>query len=175
MLISEIMCESVGGSVKIDNVNGAGAVPYNQDIDYFGFRVLMKPSTFLKLALPLEERVSVEHLVSYMRNGGAIGSPFLQLRIPDEWEPDYEWNDDGNKVIIPGDMSKPAKIAAHEGRNRMTAIMELYGDDPVEVHILPGGGYRASSLTPEMIADFNTRLIPEGRSSVLSGPFFKPI
>ena len=60
--------------VNIDNRKGAGAVPFNADIDYFGLRVDMKPSTFLKLALPLEEPTSVEGLKAHMASGGSIGA-----------------------------------------------------------------------------------------------------
>jgi hypothetical protein len=40
---------------KINNRSGIGSVPYNQEVDYFGLRVAMRPSTFLKLALPHAE------------------------------------------------------------------------------------------------------------------------
>lgn len=47
---------------RINNKTGAGAVPFNQDIDYFGAKVMMKPSIFLSLALPLttDQRTSVD-------------------------------------------------------------------------------------------------------------------
>ena len=40
---------------KLDNEKGLGVVPNNMggNPDYFGIRVMMKPSTFHKLALPL--------------------------------------------------------------------------------------------------------------------------
>lgn len=37
----------------IDNKDGWGAVPYNQEVNYFGLKVKMTPSIFLKLAAPL--------------------------------------------------------------------------------------------------------------------------
>ena len=159
--------------VKINNKTGKGAVPNNVDIDYFGLRVAMKPSTFLKLAKPLRERVSVDFLKAHIQNGGEIGAPFLQLRIPDTWEDSYEWDENDNKVDIAGDLSLPAKVVGHEGRNRMTAIMELEGDVPVEVHIFPGGWYRRKHLTPEIIGAINSALIPEDQSAPMKGPFFK--
>ena len=156
----------------IDNKHGVGATPYNQDIDYFGLRVLMRPSVFLKLALPLAEEVSVEFMVNHLKSGGSIGAPFLQLRIPGNWEEKDEWDEDDNKVTIPGNYSEPAKVVGHEGRNRMTAIIKVYGDDPVEVHILPGSFYRARHMTPEFVDAINRQLIPEGKTTAIPGPFF---
>ena len=43
------------GKPNIDNVNGKGATPNNQDVGYKGLRVLVTPSVFLKLALPLTQ------------------------------------------------------------------------------------------------------------------------
>ena len=40
--------------IIIDNRNGAGATPNNEEIDYLGFRILMKPSVFLKLDATLQ-------------------------------------------------------------------------------------------------------------------------
>jgi len=102
MRLRELLSE-----VKIDNKQGAGAVPYNQEIDYFGLRTAMRPSTFLRLAAPLGQEHSAE-LEKYIADGGAIGAPFLEIKIPMEWDD--------------GDFSKPAQVAGHEGRNRMTAV-----------------------------------------------------
>ena len=40
---------------KLDNERGLGSTPNNSNIDYMGFRTMMKPSVFLKLAKPLPE------------------------------------------------------------------------------------------------------------------------
>lgn len=143
--------------VTIDNVRGAGAVPYNQKIDYFGLRVMMKPSVFLKLALPLGQHHSAE-LEKYIADGGAIGAPFLDIKIPQAWDD--------------GDFSKFAQVSGHEGRNRMTAINKLEGDAPVEVHLLPRGGYRARDLTPEFIKKLQQGLYAEDGNNLVSGPLF---
>jgi predicted chitinase len=144
--------------VKIDNYRGWGQTPNNQDIDYFGLRVLMKPSVFLRLALPLDEPTSKNDIIKHLKNGGAIGAPTLYIIIPAEWEK--------NKF------TKKAKIKTHEGRNRMMAIEELYGDVPVEVHLIPEGGMRARHITPEIIQNLNTILIPESGSGWFYGPYF---
>jgi hypothetical protein len=143
--------------VTIDNVKGAGAVPYNQDIDYFGLRVKMKPSIFLKLALPLGQPHSAE-LEKYIADGGAIGSPFLEIKIPPEWDD--------------SDFSKFAQVAGHEGRNRITAIKKLEGDEPIEVHLIPRGGLRARDLTAEFVEKMQEGMYAERSTHLVSGPLF---
>jgi len=144
--------------VAIDNKDGAGAVPYNQDVDYFGLRTTMRPSTFLRLAAPLGQEHSAE-LEKYIADGGAIGAPFLDIAIPKEWDD--------------GDFSKPAQVMQHEGRNRMTAIRKLEGDAPIEVHIFPRGGYRARDITPEFKAALAKSLYAEKSTSLVTGPLFE--
>ena len=153
MRLRELLSE-----VKIDNQQGAGAVPYNQDVDYFGLRVMMKPSTFLRLAAPLGQEHSAE-LEKYIADGGAIGAPFLEIKIPPEWDD--------------SDFSKPAQVAGHEGRNRMTAIQKLEGDAPIEVHIFPRGGYRARDITPEFRAALVRGLQAEKATNIVAGPLFE--
>jgi len=143
---------------KIDNRNGIGAVPFNQDVDYFGLRVKMLPSVFLKLAAPLETEPSKE-LEKYIADGGAIGAPFLSISIPAAWDD--------------GDFSSPATVRNHEGRNRMTFIQKLEGDVPVEVHIFPNGGYRARDLTQDFVKNINNGLIAEKSTKYVRGPLFK--
>ena len=143
---------------KVDNVEGLGSVPYNQNVDYFGLRVMMKPSTFLDLALPLNEPRSVEHIMQHMKNGGGLGAPFLDISIPVEWEED--------------DFTQPARITGHEGRNRMLAIQKLEGDDPVEVHLLLKNGWRARHLTPDMIKELQDGITNQSRNRYVTGPLF---
>lgn len=144
----------------IDNENGAGATPNNQEVDYFGLRVLMEPTVFLGLVTPLSRKqaTSTDGLKQHISSGGKIGAPTLYVKIPPEWED--------------GDLSSPAEVTGHEGRNRMFAIKELYGDRPVEVHIIPGGGLRARHLKPEWVQALSDRLIAERSSRVVAGPLF---
>lgn len=145
---------------RIDNQNGAGAVPYNQDVDYFGLAVHMKPSMFLKLALrlPRDEALSVDGLKTHLSGGGAIGSPWFTVAIPESW-------DDGN-------FDTPAKIQNHEGRNRMYAVSELEGDEPIEVHLFFSSGYRSRDITDEFIIQLQKHMIAEKSSTVIQGPIF---
>lgn len=118
---------------------GLGTTGYNANVDYRGLRVLMKPSTFLSLAAHLPSPTSVDYIVQHMKNGGALGSPFLIVDIPEKY--------------FEGDFTdlNYAKVVGHEGRNRMLAIQKLEGDDPVEVHIFGYGEVRARDFTPEII------------------------
>jgi len=140
---------------KLDNEKGLGVVPNNMggNPDYFGIRVMMKPSTFHKLALPLpkENRSDgYKDLVNKVANDVPIASPFLSITIPDEWED--------------GDTSRPAKVNGHEGRHRMHAVKDVDGDVPVEVHIwgkFERSEMRRRHLTDEMIKEILKGLIDE--------------
>ena len=55
----------------------------------------------------------------------------------------------------------------------MTAIRKLEGDAPVEVHILPRGGYRARDITPEFKAALTKSLYAEKSTTLVSGPLFE--
>lgn len=145
--------------IKIDNVAGVGSVPDNQNINYKGLRVLMKPRTFLGLAASLRrpDATSTDHIKQELQSGKGIGAPFLVIDIPTEWENN--------------DFSKPAKVTGHEGRNRMWAVLELEGNDPTEVHLFPKG-LRARDLKPEWIDALKAHLIPEKHSVPANGPLF---
>jgi len=143
--------------VVIDNEKGLASVPLNADVDYFGLRVLMKPSTFLELSLPLPEDEDYEYLKNHIRQNKSIGAPWLDIRLPEEYQ-DQKF-------------TKIARVAGHEGRHRMTAIKMIEGDDPVETHLFFGGGWRNRDLTPEIIKSINTKLFSEYRVLML-GPFF---
>ena len=146
--------------VTIDNRDGAGATGYNANVDYRGLRVMMRPSVFLRLAAPLGGAHSAE-LERYIAQGGAIGAPFLLVEIPDSWEQ--------------GDFDSPAAVYGHEGRNRMSAVRKLEGDEPIEVHLIPAGEnreYRNRHLTAQHIKALNRWMRREKSSSIESGPLF---
>jgi len=121
------------------NGKGLGTTGYNANVNYRGLRVLMKPSTFLSLAAHLPSPTSVDYIVQHMKNGGALGSPFLIIDIPEKYF-------DGDFTGL-----NYARVVGHEGRNRMLAIQKLEGDDPVEVHLFGYGEIRARHFTPEII------------------------
>jgi len=141
---------------NIDNNTGWGAVGNNREVNYFGLRVNMTPSTFLKLAAPLNDEPNQE-MIDYIQKGGAIGSPHLYITVPEEWES--------------GDFSMPARVSGHEGRHRMKSIFKIEGDKPVEVHLFPYG-YRNRHLTPEIVNKLNKSLFAEKSRNVVLGPLF---
>ena len=142
---------------NIDNVDGWGAVPFNQEIDYRGLRTMMRPSVFLTLAANLSDPQSADDIQKHLQSGGAIGAPLLTVSIPDEWSE--------------GDFSTPAQIVSHDGRNRMLALMKINGDEPVEVHLFPQR-LRRRHLTDDIIKALNERMRKEESSVIVTGPLF---
>lgn len=141
----------------IDNQKGWGAVPNNQEVDYLGLRVKMSPKTFINLAAPLDREPS-EDIIKHIKNGGQIGSPFLIIEIPESWED--------------GDLSIPARVVGHEGRNRMLAITKTMGNNPIEVHLFFSQGLRNRHITDEFKKTLNKGLIKEKSKSIIKGPLF---
>ena len=138
------------------------------NVDYEGLRVMMKPSTFLKLAAPLGEKLNPV-LIRHMEKGGSIASPYLTIQVPKSWEEKY--------------FAEPALVVGHEGRNRMTYILHHEKDDsPIEVHLFLGftisGEMRHRELTNDMIRQINRQLYAERpnysvkKGPLLQGPFF---
>jgi hypothetical protein len=147
----------------INNDQGWGKVPNNQNVDYLGLRVNMKPSMFLKLAAPLEraDASSVQDMVQHLNTGGSVASPWLVIHIPAAWEE--------------GDYDQAARVTSHEGRNRMYAIQDVQGDVPVEVHVFFGAGLRARHIQSDWVAHMMHELIPQGQKTPQQGPWFTPI
>jgi hypothetical protein len=149
----------------IDNIYGLGAVGASGNIDYLGLRVWVKPSVFLKLAAPHPDPRS-DYIEKHIAAGEPIGAPFLNINIPQEWFSDESRYDQ----VIEGDLSKPANVIGHEGRHRMTAILKIYGDDPVETHILIPG-LRRRHLTDRMIERLNDSIVSQTHK-LFMGPWF---
>ena len=148
------------------NGKGLGATGYNANVDYRGLRVLMKPSVFLSLAAHLPSPTSVDYIVQHMEKGGALGSPFLIVDIPEEY---FEGDFTGLNF---------AKVVGHEGRNRMLAIQKLEGDNPVEVHLFGYGEIRARHFTKDMIEQLQVALRNQDGKLVFAKPgdlLFEPI
>lgn len=145
------------GPVNYDQINGMGNVGDNANINYLGFAVLMTPKKFLKLASPRnfsEESSGLEGIKKALQENKPIGSPFLSVIFDEKNE-----------------KPKSPKIRQHEGRTRMQAIFELYGDIEILVHIFPYGGMRARHITQEMIKGFQNEAISQNGNMTL-GPNF---
>ncbi len=119
--------------VPFSSEHGLGAVPFNRSVDYHGFVVLLKPSMFLRLALPhTEERhQAAKEIVRLVKEGYPLGPPFLDILLP---------HDDD-----------PVRVKSHEGRGRMLAVQQLAGDLPVPVHCILRGGDRTRDITEDHI------------------------
>ena len=148
------------------NGKGLGTTGYNANVDYRGLRVLMKPSVFLSLAAHLPSPSSVDYIVQHMKDGGALGSPFLIVDIPEKY--------------FEGDFTdlNYARVIGHEGRNRMLAIQKLEGDEPCEVHIFGYGEIRRRHLTPDIIEQLQLAMRSQDGKLVFSSGLdglFEPI
>ena len=131
---------------------------------------MMKPSVFLKLAKPgpnyfkkpwYFKTVRYQELVQKIKAGEGIGSPFLNIEIPDGWEDE------------PADFTRPTKVTGHEGRHRMHAIRELEGDVPVEVHLwgrFSSSELRRKYMTDEMFDELEKGLVSE-TGQYIANPF----
>ena len=158
--------------LNIDNQTGWGRTPNNQDIDYFGTKVMMKPSVFLKLASPLpiddEARKKIDAMKAHTKAGGKVAAPTLYIEVDDCWFKEQFMNQKFTPYIL-----------MHEGRHRMNTQIELEGDVPVETHLLlrsKGGTWRTKMITPKMIKHLNLSLCAESGherpGAKLTGPFF---
>jgi hypothetical protein len=149
--------------VIVDPIHGIGAVPNNQEIDYYGIRVKMKPSIFLKLASPFDSlsgnNQRIEKIAQYIKNGGSIAPPFLNIRFQ-EMNNQYDFNE-------------PALVSGHEGRHRMMAVQMIDGDIPIEVHLF---FYQINrrGLTKDIVEKVNSLLYSQNDfiTEPLEGPFF---
>lgn len=134
-----------------DDNKGLGAVPDNLNVDYKGLRVLMLPSVFLELSKKTDQYKSVHLIKNHILQGGKIGHPFLILEIPTEWRKN--------------NFRKAAKVVSHEGRNRVKAIIEIFGDIQIEVHIF-ALKYRNHDFDNRWLESIKNKLISENNHVV---------
>ena len=135
---------------------GWGATPQGTDIDYFGLKVKMRPSTFLKLSHPLNSGEQNSDVEKHMQGGGKIAYPFLEIKDPVEWED--------------GDFSQVGKVVNHEGRNRMTHWIKMKGDEPIQVNIFLRSANRRRYVTDDMIQALSQGLISQ-TGQLVKNPF----
>ena len=108
------------GPLLFDQYDGVGATGLNQMIGSKAFVAFMTPSMFLKLASPGVVHDSLDYIMQGIRtyedtDKFPLASPYLMVNFKTD----------------------PAKIIAHEGRNRMRAIRRLgvKGDIPVVIFV----------------------------------------
>jgi hypothetical protein len=113
-----------------DPRSGLGAVPFNEEVDYRGFKLTLTPAQFLSLASKRQGEGSKEGIIKEIQGGRPVGPPFLNV----DWEA-------GKGAWI---------VTGHEGRNRSDALSEIYGKEVrMEVHVFPRG-MRAGDITESM-------------------------
>jgi hypothetical protein len=115
--------------------SGAGATPNNENVNYLGFVVWMRPSEFLSLNPPLPQtqaqRSKIEAWHKSLAQGVKLGPPMLYVDLEDD-----AMDDDNN--VLNGNFV----VRNHEGRHRMKTLMGL-SDEPVPIHVFPGHRLRA--------------------------------
>lgn len=142
-----------GCPVVWDSRNGLGATGNNADIRWFGFMALMRPETFLRLALPLgtpRERST---------------SGLERYRILPGWGPPMLYIDVSNRQMI--------RVVGHEGRHRAIVFARLCPDALMPVAFMPRYK-RAKDMTPDVLQDIRVRMISEGDGFVF-GPLFDEV
>ena len=141
------------GKITFSATSGFGSVPNNANVHYMGFVGMMKPSTFMSLALDdqgAQEETSKD-LEKFVEEGYAIGIPFLYIDIDEKGE-------------------KLPKITGHEGRGRMRMVRRVNGDDPIPVHFFLRGGMRSRHLTKDMVDEVKQGVYAEGSDRLVKNP-----
>jgi hypothetical protein len=139
-LITENYSETVRGMTNsvTFSPDGIGSIPIVNNIEYMGFMVWMRPSDFLALN-PLRGN-DASWMEQQIRDGRALGIPFLDVKPPESW---WENRPSLDKLTF--------TVKGHEGRTRMRAIKAIVGDIPVPVGVA-ASNIRARHWTPSNIA-----------------------
>lgn len=144
------------GDVTFSASSGFGSVPNNANVDYMGFVGMVKPSTFMALALDDEgqQEPTSHDLEKFSKEGYAIGIPFLSIKFDEK----------GDEL---------PKITGHEGRGRMRMIRRVNGDNPIPVHFFPTGGMRSRDVTRDMVDEVKQGIKSERSDTVIKNPVSK--
>lgn len=144
------------GKITFSATDGLGSVPNNANVWYIGFVGLMKPSTFLSVALDDQgsQEETSRNLEKLVSEGYAVGIPFLYIEI----------DEDGKSL---------PKITGHEGRGRMRLARRLNGDAPMPVHFFLTKGMRSRHLTKDMIDEVKQGIYAEGSKTLVKNPVSK--
>jgi hypothetical protein len=136
--------DDIDYSVFSDAEGAWGRTDYHEHPEYFGVYVKMFREKFLRIASKLEDGLKNPAVAKHMAAGGKIATPALYVKIPWAWEK--------------GDFSEMARVAGHEGRNRMSALREHTIEN---VFIVPWDGMRARHLTKQMLEEISRAVYAE--------------
>ena len=136
-------------NVVYDNEKGIGNIPLNRynNASYRGWVCYMQPCVFLALTPGFTARDSLAFLIEAIKQKQAIATPFLRI--------DKDKN----------------QIDDHEGRHRMTAIKEVYGDVEVPVQ-MSFNRIRARDLTLDDIRRVRSGVRKQNSRTMIKGPLF---
>lgn len=113
--------------------------------------VMMRPRTFLSLATKLEApRPSLTWIRQQLQDGAAINPPELTFRLPEGFLP---------------------AVTSHEGRHRMTALLELSGNVEVPIRIVLAGT-EMEAVDLRLIDRVRPRARAQRSGNVVEGPLF---
>ncbi|HEY6019770.1 MAG TPA: hypothetical protein VIY48_07665, partial [Candidatus Paceibacterota bacterium] len=125
------------------DVNGIGNVVIQQEVSTRGFTRVLTPDEVLALSSKMPEgQARFEEIAKYMKEGGPVAPPFL----------DVKW-DKENKVW---------RVVGHEGRNRSIAAKMVDPNAQMEVHFFPKG-MTAKDVKPRMLT---APILPQGESDL---------
>lgn len=130
----------------VDNKDGLGATPDNQNVRYKGFVSVIPITTFLKLCLPSNDaKERGMNLAQLMYAGYGIGSPCLYVDIA--------------KYL---DGSGPVVVTGHEGRARANVLMNTFKVKEIPIQFFPEG-YRARHLgsAEDLLHSLNAGIVTE--------------
>jgi hypothetical protein len=140
------------GKVLFDNEEGLGSTPDNANVAYKGFVLFMKPSEFLKLALPADREEDASAIAKKIEDGHGVGNPCLYVKTND-----------------PGDLPFDVRVMSHEGRARASAFKKLNGDVEMPVQIFPAH-LRARNFNEEWFKDLRKNGITPETNKEKSAP-----
>lgn len=144
--------------VTYDQLAGAGATAYNREIETFGVGVLMKPSAYLKMVLPLRGNEPTSEVSAAVGEEKPIASPWLALKFGEQ---------DGLRCV------EGTHVLSHQGRHRAKAILEKYGDVDMLVHVIYVGA-RPKNITIETLQELNKGMVNES-GMFINGPFWTAV
>lgn len=153
-----------GTIVHFDPVDGIGEVPDNRNVRYMGFVVWMPISEFLGLNPPLcgdGSTKKVAGLARELSKGKVFAPPFLVVDVLGVDGLNL-WLDEEIKEVI-----KSFRVRSHEGRHRMTALLQIAGDVSVPVQVFGPRGWRALDFSVDELR--GATIHPDPRGSSISG------